>query len=314
MSSSAIVKHKIHAWQLVLCAGVCGYLLLAVSTKTIHSYHWFLLAAIPAAFLAAERGRQFFLDWAPLIAFWLVYDRLRLLQPLLLDRVSVENPFIIERWAFGWLAGGQVPAHAARSWLASNVNHFPGSVISLTAQLVYFSHLFAVPLFLIWLWVRGKASAKHRERFARHMLAFAVMSFMAIIIYLLLPVAPPWWVSLHGMAQPTGELLAQTRIDAAMEGTLIQGMIKNAAQWFAAVPSLHGAYPALLALLALRDRSRKTVALLIIYGVAMWAATVILNQHYIIDLIAGALIALVTWLISPRIKYPAATKPSSLPV
>ena len=313
MSSSAFVKQRIQAWQLVLCAGVFGYLLLAVTTRTIHSYHWFLLAVIPAAFLAADRGRQFFLDWAPLIAFWLVYDRLRLIQPLLLDRVSVEDPFVIERWAFGWLAGGQVPAHAARAWLASIAGQVPGSIISWTAQLVYFSHLFAVPLFLIWLWVRGRSSAKHGERFARHMLAFAIMSFMAILIYLLIPVAPPWWVSLYGMAQPTGELLAQTRINEAMDGALIQGMIKNAAQWFAAVPSLHGAYPVLLALLALRDRSRITLVLIILYGAAMWAATVILNQHYIIDLAAGALIAVLAWLITPRIKYPAATRSSVLP-
>ncbi len=306
MSSNAFAKNRIQPWQLVLCAGVCCYLALAVMTNTIRPYHWFLIAAIPASLLSAERGRQFFLDWAPLIAFWLAYDRLRLLQPLLLDRVSVKLPFALERWAFGWIAGNEVPAHAARAWLHANSDGVLGSAISLSSQLIYFSHIFAVPLFLIWMWVRGRSSAKHRERFIRHMLAFSVMSFAAIVIYVLLPVAPPWWVSLYGMAQPTEELVAQTRISAAMDGALIQGMIKNAAQWFAAVPSLHGAYPALLALLALRDRSRKVVALIIVYGAAMWAATVILNQHYIIDLIAGAVIAFAAWLIAPRIRYPRA--------
>jgi membrane-associated phospholipid phosphatase len=306
LSSNAFAKNRIQPWQIVLCAGVCGYLALAVTTNTVRPYHWLLIAAIPASLLSAGRGRQFFLDWAPLIAFWLVYDRLRLLQPLLLDRVSVKAPFMLERWAFGWLTGGEVPAHAARAWLASNAGHALGSAVSWAAQMIYFSHIFAAPLFLTWLWCRGRSSAGHRERFIRHMLAFSVMSFMAVIIYVLIPVAPPWWVSLYGMAQPTRELVAQTRIDAAMDGALIQGMIKNAAQWFAAVPSLHGAYPALLALLALRDRSRKVIALIIVYGAAMWAATVILNQHYIIDLMAGGLVAVAAWVISPRIKYPRA--------
>ena len=314
MTTNAFAKNRIQPWQVVLCAGVSAYLLLAVTTKTVHSYHWFLLATIPASLLAAERGRQFFLDWAPLISFWLTYDCLRLLQPVLLDRVSVETPYLIERWAFGWLAGGQVPAHAARLWLASNSGQIPGSIISLAAQLVYFSHLLVVPVFLIWLWLRGRSSTKQRERFARHMLAFSLMSFIAIIIYVLLPVAPPWWVSLHGMAQPTGELVAQTKINAAMEGTLLQGMIKNAAQWFAAVPSLHGAYPVLLVLLALRDRKPMIIGLITVYGSAVWASTVILNQHYIIDLMAGALIAIGAWLISARIKYPAPARSQSLPV
>lgn len=291
---------------MVLSAGVCLYILLGITTRTLHTYHWFLLAVIPAAIFSAERGRKFFLDWAPLIAFWLTYDRLRLIQPLLLDRVSVENPFLLERWAFGWLAGGQVPAHAARAWLAAGAGQIPCSIISWAAQFIYFSHLFAVPIFIIWLWLRGKSGYEHRQRFARHMLAFSVMSFLAILIYLLLPVAPPWWVSLHGMAKPTVELVAETKINAAMEGALIQGMIRSASQWFAAVPSLHGAYPVLLALLALGDRSRRTVILIGLYGGLMWTSTVILNQHYIIDLIAGALIAIVAWLITPRIKYPAA--------
>jgi inositol phosphorylceramide synthase catalytic subunit len=314
LSSRAIAKQRIQLWQLVLCAGVCGYIALAVSTHTIRSYHWFLLAVIPAAVLTADRGRQFFLDWAPLFAFWLVYDRLRLLQPLLINRVSVETPYALERWAFGWLTGGQAPAHAARAWLASSAGEVAGPVISWAAQLVYLSHLFALPIFLIWLWVRGKSSAIHRERFTRHIIAFSAMSFMAIIIYLLLPVAPPWWVSLHGIAKPTPELLAETKINAAMDGALIQGMIKNAAQWFAAVPSLHGAYPTLLFLLGLRDRSRKALELILVYGVAMWAATVMLNQHYIIDLIAGALIAIAAWQITPRIKYPARIEQSEIVV
>lgn len=303
MSSSAFIKNKVQTWQLVLCTGIFAYLALAVATHTVRTYHWFLLATIPAALLAPERGRQFFLDWSPLIAFWLVYDRLRLIQPLLLDRVSVEIPFLVERWAFGWLAGGDAPAHAARAWLATYSGQPFGLIVSWAFQLIYFSHIFAVPLLISLLWIRGRSRVKDRERFVRHMLAFAVMSFMAILLYLLLPVAPPWWVSLYGMAKPTQALVAQTDLTAAMDGKLIQGMIKNAAQWFAAVPSLHGAYPVLLVLLALRDRSRVIIALMILYGAAMWAATVILNQHYIIDLIAGAVIAIAAWLLAPRIKY-----------
>ena len=150
---------------------------------------------------------------------------------------------------------------------------------------------------------------------------------MAIAIYLLLPVAPPWWISLYGTAQPTAELVAQAKMTAAMDGALIQRMIQNASQWFAAVPSLHGAYPVLLGLLMIRtgqdasNRSQESgegkplgsglpkrsakrlvVAMLIAYGAAMWAATVLLNQHYLIDLMAGAVIALVAWKFAPQIR------------
>jgi membrane-associated phospholipid phosphatase len=325
LSSSVIQKHRIQLWQIILSASVCGYLALGAATHTVRAYHWFMLAVIPASLLAAERGRQFFLDWSPLFAFWLVYDRLRLLQPLLFGRVAVDTPYAIERWAFGWLAGGDVPAHAARAWLSSQQANWLGPTIGWAAQIVYFSHLFLVPLLFVWLWRRGQSDQVYRARFIAYLRAFTVMNFMAIAIYLLLPVAPPWWISLYGTAQPTAELVAQAKMTAAMDGALIQRMIQNASQWFAAVPSLHGAYPVLLGLLAIKaggrrpeagsrelirggllttkTRSRLMMALILIYGTAMWAATVLLNQHYIIDLMAGAIIAFVAWKLAPRIRW-----------
>src|SRR5262245_51682980 len=111
LSSQILPKQRTEPWRLAVCFVVCAYLGLGVATNSLRGYHWFMLAAIPAALLTAERGRRFFLDWAPLFAFWLIYDRLRLIQPLLYPRVAVERPFLIERRLFGWLAGGDVPAH-----------------------------------------------------------------------------------------------------------------------------------------------------------------------------------------------------------
>jgi hypothetical protein len=162
-------------------------------------------------------------------------------------------------------------------------------------QLVYLSHLFLVPILIFWLWFRGQYDERSRQRFLRHIRAFTILNFGGLALYLLLPVAPPWWVTLNGMAQPTGDLIAQVKMSAAMDGSLVQALIRNAAQWFAAVPSLHGAYPVLLFLLALRDRNRWIVTGVALYGAAMWMATVILNQHYIIDLLIGAAMAMIAW-------------------
>ena len=277
-----------------MCFGVLAYLALGAMTNSVRGYHWLMLAAIPAALLSAERGRRFFLDWSPLFAFWLVYDRLRLVQPLLYSRVAVEHPFLLERAAFGSLTKGAVPAHAAHSWLTAHAGPF-SLTVEWTAQIVYFSHLFVVPLVILTLWLLGSSRKPYRAAFLQHVRAFTLLNFSAIVVYLLVPVAPPWWVSLNGFAQPTTELVSRANMAAAMHGVLIQGMISNASQWFAAVPSLHGAYPVLLLLLSPWKRSRLALAGIAAYGCAMWAATVILNQHYIIDLLAGALLAVAAW-------------------
>lgn len=291
LSADTLSEHRTQPWQVAVCLFVCAYLALGVATNSVRAYHWFMLLAIPGALLSAERGRRFFLDWAPLFAFWLVYDRLRLVQPLLYPHVAVERPFLMERACFGWLAKGTVPAHAAFAWLALQGGTVATS-IEWAAQFVYASHLFVVPLVIVALWLLGSSRKRYRAAFLRHIRAFTILNFSALVVYLLLPVAPPWWVTLNGMTRPTAELVTHANMAAAMHGSLIQGMIRNASQLFAAIPSLHGAYPVLLLLLFPRKQSRLALAAIALYACAMWTATVVLNQHYLIDLVAGALLAI----------------------
>jgi membrane-associated phospholipid phosphatase len=287
-----------------VCAVISVYLALGVATHSLRLYHWAILAAAPMAFVASNRGRRFFLDWLPLFAFWMVYDRLRLLQPLLYERVSVKGPYLIECGLFGWLAGGEAPAHAAHAWLVAHSATSYGAVIGWAAQLVYFSYLFILPAHLAVWWWRGGRHAGDRQSFVRHLSAFTLLHAVALLLYISLPVAPPWWVSLHGMAQPTADLVARTNMADAMDGVIVQGMIKNAAQWFGAVPSLHAAYPMLLFALSIGRRSRIAVATLAVYSAAMCITTVILNQHYIIDLLAAAMaVAVACMLASPVSRF-----------
>jgi hypothetical protein len=212
----------------------------------------------------------------------------------------------LERAAFGSLTKSAVPAHAAHSWLTAHPGPF-SLTVEWTAQIVYFSHLFVVPLAILTLWILSASRKQHRAAFLQHVRALTLLNFSAIVIYLLVPVAPPWWVSLNGFAQPTAELVSQANMAAAMHGALIQGMIGNASQWFAAMPSLHGGYPVLLLLLSPWKRSRLALAGIAAYTCAMWAATVILNQHYIIDLLAGALLAVAAWRVERALKAPRHT-------
>jgi membrane-associated phospholipid phosphatase len=308
LASSIITKprppigsRRLQGWQIMVCLCVCAYLGLGAATHSLRIYHWFMLLAIPAAIFAAERGRRFFVDWIPLFAFWLGYDRLRLLQPYLLSRVTVELPFTIERWLFGWLFAGEAPPHALRAWLASQAGEVSGAAISLLAQYVYLSHIIIFPAMLLLWWFKSQWFKASDENFKRYVKAFSVLHGLAILCYVLLPVAPPWWVSLYGQTQPSAQLLAQTHMTAAMDGAIVQRMIQTAPMWFGAVPSLHGAYPVLFFLLAWRTRKPWLLLSIALYGLLMWFATVVLNQHYVIDLLAGALAALAAYRLAPKL-------------
>jgi hypothetical protein len=291
MNMGTLAERRVQPWKAWVCFGVCGYLALTVATQTVKPYHWFLLLLIPGALLSAERGRRLFVDWAPLFLSWIVYDRMRWIQPLLLPRVWVAAPYEIERALLGWAAGGDVPAHAAKLWLDAASATVPGALLSLLLQVVYLSHVVAYPvLFAVW-WVRGLSRDRDRQRFVTHVWAFALLNALGFAGYLFLPVAPPWWVTLHGAAQPTAELAAAVHLPDAIHGTIVQRTIATAPNWFAAFPSLHGAYPVLLLLLGWGARDRRWLVAVGAYGALMWTATVLLNLHYVIDLLAGALLA-----------------------
>ena len=290
---SATVESPSWNWKIWLSLGVCAYLAAGIATHTLQPYHWLLLLLIPGSLLAAERGRAFFDDWAALFFSWVIYDRMRWIQPTLLDRVWVGLPRDLELSLFGWMAGGAIPAHAAKEALDAWASQPTGAVFSIALQVVYLSHVFAYPaLFLYW-WFRGRSRTRDRGRFRLHAKAFATLNLVGFAGYMLAPVAPPWWVTLNGSSQPTAALVAITDLSLAIHGSLAQQTIATSPNWFAAFPSLHGAYPILLLVLNVRTRNRLWLAVAAAYGSLMWVATVVLNLHYIVDLIAGALLALV---------------------
>jgi len=279
-----------------VCLGIALYFGLAAATHTVRFYHWLILLVIPAVALAADRGKTFFLDWSPLFAFWLAYDCLRLLQPIMLNRVFVSGPHSIEQSLFRWIGGDGIPAHSARAWLALHSSNPLWSGFQFAEQFVYLSHLFLFPAVLVSLWIMGQKDTSRRRQFVGFMSALTILNILGILGYVLVPTAPPWWISVHGLQQPTLALMAQTDVAIGMDGPIIRHMIATAPQWFAAIPSMHGAYPLLSLLLGQRYRFRKSILLLIaVYGALMWTATVVLNQHYIIDLLIGGALAIIAF-------------------
>jgi hypothetical protein len=109
---------------------------------------------------------------------------------------------------------------------------------------------------------------------------------MTLAIYLLYPAAPPWWVEQNGLAAPSA---ARSMPAGLVTGSTLHALFHMSPNRFAAIPSLHGAYPLLLTLvLALERAPVSATVLAAAYTASMWAACVFLNQHYLIDLVIGA--------------------------
>lgn len=158
------------------------------------------------------------------------------------------------------------------AWIPYGLGHFAGPAFT------------AVALFLF-------AAPGTTPVFAR---AFGYLSLLGVTIQLIFPCTPPWYEKANGL-QPAhygmeGSPAGLARIDAIFGVDMYTTSFTTAPVPFGAFPSLHAA-DAILEALFLSYCFPRFRALFIAYvGWILWA-TMYLNHHYAVDLVAGGLCA-----------------------
>ena len=269
----------------LLIALQLGYVaLFAVWMALSHSWPAPDLIAISMLLFAllAARGVSFVRDWSPFLVLLLGYIALTGLVPNLEQRAHVTFPIDIDRALFG----GRVPT----LWLQAHLYN--------PQQLHWYDYLstflypmhFVVPLllaFVFWMW---------RPKFYwRFVISYLVLCYAGFITYLLFPMAPPWWAYRVGALPPVHLILYEVHYEG------LSNPIVLATQFFkpnpvAAMPSLHAALPFLVFLVLSRAWPRWGW-LSIAYPLAMSFAVVYMGEHYLIDVLAGFLYAIVAYAV-----------------
>lgn len=101
---------------------------------------------------------------------------------------------------------------------------------------------------------------------------------------------PPWLVSLNGFIPPVKPILdlVLTHLSSHLDIPTIYQYVRSNLN--VAVPSLHAGVP-LLTLLMLYHRMGKLKLLMISYVLEVWFSVVYLDEHYVFDVIIGAVYA-----------------------
>jgi hypothetical protein len=236
------------------------------------------------ALVCASIGRppgeilQLFADWLPIVAILAVYDFSRGAADSL--GIGVHRMPMIDFDRFVFL--GRTPTE----WLQAHL-YDPGVVhwYEVCFTLVYTSY-FIVPFALAGvLWARDRPAFK---RFSRRLVSLALA---ALATYVLFPAAPPWMAGeeglLHGIHRTTAN--GWKVIDVGTAAIFSHG--QAAVNLVAAVPSLHSAFVALVAIFfwpRLRPRLRP---LLLLYPLAMGLTLIATGEHYFFDVLLGWLYA-----------------------
>ncbi len=133
---------------------------------------------------------------------------------------------------------------------------------------------------------------RNRQEFRAWMRRYLGLNALAVVCYVLLPTAPPWMASAEGrLPSEVYRLSARAWVGPRPEGVGAANPTDWAGNAVAAMPSLHAGVAFLIALYAIQRFSSPYRWLLLLYPLAMSFALVYLGEHYVADVLGGALCA-----------------------
>jgi len=221
----------------------------------------------------------------------LTYESMLSLLPLfwwfalfqLYGKVPHEYRRPIDINSLPWL---QEQCFGAQVWrLVPEVHWIP--VLDLLAALGYFLHFIAP-----WIWA-AYLSITSGGHFA-FLWTLGCLNSLAVTTHIAFPTAPPWYLEKFGHVpadwNTSGDPAGLAYADDFLNIRLFRGMYESSPVVFGSFPSLHAAWPLVIAMYAPSNTLLSRVIWL--YPLWVWWSALYLRHHFLIDCVGGALYAL----------------------
>ena len=243
------------------------------------------LVLAPALAWSGERPRRLFWGLYPFALLGLVYDAMRFAKNLGgPPRVHVCDLRALDARWFALGRGGTV-----HDWF--RVHWSP--VVDVVCAIPYGTFVFVAIAFAAYLYARDYPAMR------RFGWTFLLVNLCGFVLYRVYPAAPPWYFHAHGCAVDlstrASEGPALARVDSWLGVGYFAGLYGRSSNVFGAVPSLHVAYPLLVLLHGwphFRARGRAAASA---FFATMCFAAVYLDHHWILDVIAGEVLAVIVF-------------------
>ena len=243
-----------------------------------------LLGIVVWVFAYSTRwSRSFFLEMLPYIAVGVGYDSVRYLRP-----VAVTVDRVIGCWLRDvdalFFPGPR--GLSLQEWMVQH--HTPTLDLLASAPyavFAYVSFVYAAYLYFV-----------DRPRARRYLWAFAIANYIAFAMWLIVPAAAPWYVREYGCAidlSVAPSPAALLRVDEYLGIDYFKGFYARTTSVFGALPSMHNAYPCLGLLTAWSSVTWRTKPLHILYMLWMFLGSMYLDHHWLVDALAGWVVALI---------------------
>jgi len=246
--------------------------------------HLNFILVLSLLYFASSVTRKLVIGFVFFWIFWIIYDAMRIYPNFNFNDIHILEPYNIEKSLFGiQSANGQLTPN---EYLALHT----GSFSDIASGIFYLTWVPLPMMYCIYLFFSD------RRMLLIFSGTFLLANIIGFIIYYIYPAAPPWYVANFGFDVDhsiQGNAAQLLRFDNILGYPLFENMYNKNANVFAAIPSLHSAYPVVLLYFASKKRKWWLTTLCIIDAIGIWYAAVYSMHHYIIDVILGAFCAII---------------------
>jgi len=223
-----------------------------------------------------KRSKKFVKDWIPFLTLFVSYQAMYGLVGAVSGIVHISEPINAELQLCGSL-----PTVMLQQLYRAPILDYMGA-------LFYSVHFFAPTIFAFIMW---RTSPKDYWKYTA---ALAVLTYSSLITFLVYPVAPPWF----GVSGVTRILFdVDKSLGVPVYRTIYDFIEPNQ---FAAFPSLHSAFPWLIALYAFKIGKTKALPILV-FPFGVWFSAIYLGEHYLVDVLGGIAYATLAFFFSEKI-------------
>lgn len=278
----SINKKQIKASLLVLLISV-AYLLLSYFLIGFKVDQLVLVGLFNFMYYLSTVTRKFILGFTVFIIFWIIFDFMKAFPNYEYNHVRIQELYQLEKTFFGFNFNGVIIT-PNEYWLLQH-----NSTLDILAGIFYLSWI-PVPLTFA-----GILFFYRKREFFYFSLTFLLVNLLGFCIYYIYPAAPPWYVQQNGfdfIANTKGNTAGLYRFDGYFGVEIFKGLYEKSSNVFAAMPSLHSAYPLIVLYYGIRNKLGWINWILATIALGIWFSAVYSSHHYVLDVFAGIVCAI----------------------
>jgi len=243
-----------------------------------------LIVIFNGCYYISAISRKFILGFSVFIIYWIIYDYMKAFPNYNYATVHIGDIYNFEKKLFGIHINSKVLT--PNEYWRYNGN----TALDIICGIFYLCWVPVPMLFAVYLF------ATRRRQLILFWLTFVLVNFLGFIVYYAFPAAPPWYVQYHGfnfIAHTPGNTAGLAKFDQYFNVGIFKSIYAKGSNVFAAMPSLHSAYPIVVLYYAVKNKLGYITLFFMIVMAGIWFAAVYLSHHYVIDVLAGIICAVV---------------------